>query len=280
MQAFCCLLVVITLCTFFSCSKPLPEKEEKKLVRVGKEYLYNNDIDDLIKGLSKSDSAQFTQEFAESWARERVLMQTAERNLPPDLNIERLVQDYRNSLILQQYKEVLVRQRLDSTITTNEVLKYYNANTSKYELTEDIMRCYFVKINKNVPNIDSLFKWWEEKKHLDYDKLANLCNKYADKFILDEKSWTPVRKVKELFPNQQFNKAYLTNNKTLQKTSGKYIYLLKVFEYISEKKDAPLEHVQDDIENIILYKRKVELIDKIKEEIYQEQVEKNNIEYF
>lgn len=49
----------------------------------------------------------------------------AEVNLPPDLNIDKLVRTYRASLITHNYEVALAEQLLDSTISQAELNDFY-----------------------------------------------------------------------------------------------------------------------------------------------------------
>jgi hypothetical protein len=63
-----------------------------------------------------------------------------------------LVEDYRNSLILDAFEENLFNQKIDSSISDQEYLDYYNQKKAEYKLESPILRMMFVKILKQ--NLD------------------------------------------------------------------------------------------------------------------------------
>ncbi len=67
------------------------------------------------------DSSLIINAYVERWIRETLLLLEAERNIPSDLNIDKLVRDYRASLVRHSYEQFLVEQLLDSTVTKAEL---------------------------------------------------------------------------------------------------------------------------------------------------------------
>ncbi|MEL7065211.1 MAG: peptidyl-prolyl cis-trans isomerase, partial [Bacteroidota bacterium] len=67
----------------------------------------------------------------------------------------------------------------------------------------------------------------------------------------------------------------LSRSSLLQTSNEKYNYYFKIHEYKRANEVSPLELVSDQIADIIVYKRKIDLANKIKEEILQK-AQKNN----
>ena len=74
------LIFFVSSCDYFSAPK-----EPKAIARVGKSYLYQDDIIDLVpKGTSKSDSIAIVKSFIDRWATQKLLFEASERNLSND----------------------------------------------------------------------------------------------------------------------------------------------------------------------------------------------------
>ena len=59
-----------------------------------------------------------------------------------------------------------------------------------------------------------------------------------------------------------------------------YLYFLKITQYKVQNDTSPLEFVRDDIQKIILNKRKVKLAKDLEEEIYENAVRNDGFEIY
>jgi hypothetical protein len=61
---------------------------------------------------------------------------------------------------------------------------------------------------------------------------------------------------------------------------AEFLYFLKINAYKITDNVSPIEFVREDIKNIILNKRKVELVRKLEDDVYANAVKKNDFEVF
>jgi len=71
---------------------------------------------------------------------------------------------------------------------------------------------------------------------------------------------------------------FLKANPYYETEDDAYLYFLKVDEYRISDNVSPLEFVTDEIKNIILNKRKVELAKKLEDEVYENGLEHKDFE--
>ena len=71
---------------------------------------------------------------------------------------------------------------------------------------------------------------------------------------------------------------FLKANPYYETEDENYLYFLKVDEYRISDNMSPLEFVTDEIKNIILNKRKVELAKKLEDEVYENALEHKDFE--
>ena len=65
-----------------SCDYFKAPREPKAIARVGKSYLYESDILNLVpKGTSKQDSIAIVKSFIGRWATQKLLFEAAEKNI-------------------------------------------------------------------------------------------------------------------------------------------------------------------------------------------------------
>ena len=71
--------------------------------------------------MTKEDSLYQVNIQIDQWIRDKLMEQVAERNIASSSEIERMVMDYRASLIMSSYETALLNQRLDKEITHQQL---------------------------------------------------------------------------------------------------------------------------------------------------------------
>ena len=151
----------VLLCSLIYACKPAPEAEpgDRLIASVYNENLYWSEIQDIIpKDVSAQDSQLYVTGYINRWIKDQLMMREAERNIPKELNLEQLVNDYRKSLIRYNYEKLLVDNYQDSTVTPDELAAYYEKNKSQYPLKYTIIRCLYFKIDGKDKNLNKLRK--------------------------------------------------------------------------------------------------------------------------
>lgn len=273
-----CLLLLVAGCT------PMEEKKDDKdklLAKVANKALYLSELEGMFpEHANKQDSTLFINAFVESWVRESVMMNEAEHNIPKDLNIDKLVRDYRASLILHNYEKKLIELRLDSTINQQELNGYYEKNKEQFQLDEMILRCYFMKLPVDAPNQEEMKKWWNNTNADNYKKLLEYCTSNAEVYMLKDSSWYNLATITNQLPNGIVTSNNISSKNEWTHRDSSHLYFLKINERIPKNRIAPLSYIENQAKKVILHKRKLELLDKTKEEMYEKEVRRNNVKIY
>ena len=264
-----------------SCGNSSTDSKEKSIARVGDSYLYPSDIKD-ISLKSKEDSVEIVKKYINNWIHETLLLQHAEKNLTEDKKkFDKRVEDYRKSLVTYQYESELVKQKLDTIVSDDEIGKYYEENKSNFELKDNIIKVIYVKVNKKAPKLEKVKEWYKSNDVKDKDALASYCHQYAENFFLDENNWLLFDDVLKEIPMKLYDKEqFLQNNRTIETQDSTFYYFANIKGFMIKKGTSPLSFEKEDIRNIILNKRKVELIKKMREDIYNEAEQNKSFEIY
>ena len=275
-------LAVLTSLLWSQCQPAEESKEDDRLLaKVYNKSLYISDMDGMFpEGITGSDSAEIINAYTSRWIREALLLHEAERNIPSDLNIDKLVRDYRASLIRYSYEQILVEELLDSTVTQQQLNDFYERNKQQYELETPIARCYFVKVPLPVPEADELRRLWNSNAPEDYAALVKYSNQYADAHLLEDSTWYNVENLALEMPEGTLTAANISYKKDFSQRDDKFQYYLKVFELKNKTEIAPLSYIEDQARKVILRKRKLELLEQKKEDMYELEMRKNNIKLY
>lgn len=253
------------------------------IARANTAYLYEDELKDVVPfGASTKDSLELIKKFIDNWVHETLVIQKAESNLSEDKkNVEKQLQDYRNSLITFAYEKELVNQKLDTVITSNEIEEYYNNNKANFELKDNIIKVIYIKVNKTAPEMKKLKNWYKSDEPKDKEQLASYCHQFAANFYLDDNSWLFFDDLLKEIPIQTYNKElFLQNNRFVEVSDSLYNYFVNIKGFKIRNSLSPISFETENIKNIILNKRKLQLIAKMKEDVYNDAVNNNKIEIF
>jgi hypothetical protein len=259
------------------------DNDRTAIAKANNEYLYADEIGNIVPpGTAPQDSLDLLKKYIDNWIRESLVIQKAEVNLTDEQkNVEKQLQDYRKSLITYTYEKELVKQKLDTTVSNEEIEQYYNNNPSDFELKDNIIKVIYVKVSKKAPGIDKLRKWYQSDNLKDREQLAGYCHQFAENFYLDDSSWLLFDDLLKEIPIQTYNKElFLQNNRLVEVADSSNSYFLNIKGFKIKNSISPLSFEKENIKNIILNKRKLELITKMKQDVYNDAANNKKIEIY
>jgi hypothetical protein len=266
----------------FSCNSQ-NEEQKTPIGKVGETYLFIEDIGNIVpKGISSKDSILILKRYVDDWIHDQLLIQKAEDNLSNvHKDVEQQLQEYKNSLIIYEYEKELIRQYLDTIVTNDEIEKYYETHKDDFQLKDNIIKVIYVKVNNKAPKIELLRKLCKSENMKDREQLATYCHQFAENYYLNDDSWLFFDDLLKEVPIETYNKElFLQNNRFVEVSDSTNIYFLNIKGFKIRETLSPLGFELKNIKNMILNKRKLELITKMKENIYNEALNKNKAENF
>lgn len=271
-------LWAMTACTPAESSE---EETDQVLAKVGSKSLYITDMEGMFpEGMSGQDSSMIIEAFVGRWVREAAILNEAERNIPPDMDINNLVRNYRASLIRTNYEKILVEQLLDSVITQEELNTFYEENQLLYELETPIVRCHFIKVPIPTPEGGQLRALWNQDASTALPELLAYSDKYAELALLNDSLWYSVDEVAAQLPEGTLTSGNIGSKREFTQKGEHHQYYFRLFELKKRKEIAPLSYVESQARKVILHKRKLQLVEEVKEDIYQRELRDKNIEVY
>lgn len=282
--AFVVLAGIMSSCDLIKMKKEgeAGDESRKQVARVSNTYLYQDELIGIVPpGTLKQDSISRVEAFVNSWIRKQLLIQEASKKI--DINeaeVERKILDYRYSIIAYEYQAYYIRQNLDTVIADNEIEAYYKANVDNFILKQNIVRATFVKVPKNAPRTKKIKELIFSNRDKDEKELKSYCLSFSAAYHISDSSWMVFDELVRNSPLAEIpNKIQFLRATPYYETSDdSYLYYFKADEYRISDNVSPLEFVKDDIKNIILNKRKVELAQKLEDDVYQEAAEQKEFE--
>ena len=250
------------------------------LAEVASSKLYLDELEDgglLNKAKNSNDSTYIKNVYVQKWIKDQLMLVEAEKTLSGDIDIDMLVQDYRESLLLYNYENAMVTDRLDTTITEQQIAEYYKENDDAFRLSESLIRCRLVVINGQTPRLERFYANWKANNMESID--SYISDNVAVLKMLDEDIWYSVDEILSLLPNNIKEKD-LKSSKIIQEAKDGNEYFVKILQYLDKSEDPPLAYVTSNIKKIILHQRKSKLIVQLKEDLYQREINGNKVRIY
>ena len=267
-----------------SCSATDNKNNKTPLVRVYDSYLYYEDLGDLVpKGASKADSAKIVSSYINVWARQQLMIKKAELYLSPEQkDVEKRLEEYRNNLLTYKYKDEFIAQNLDTVVTEEQALEYYNSHPDDFKLNNTIVQAIFVQVSLNnddyVRTIRKLLDFHNESDSLE---LLEFCKLKATRFDNFESRWITLAEAARNLPEQISEKNDMVKSHGVIKLSdSEFVYLLKIRNSIPTGGVMPFEMAKYTISRTLTNKRTTKLITELEQNIYDNAVNSGNLEYF
>lgn len=278
---FICALLVFSSCKYFN------REDKADIIAVAYDkYLYKSDIQGVVPlGTSPADSLEIISQFINNWVRRQVILHQAENNLAEDQkDFNAQLETYRNSLIVFEYESELIRQKLDTVVSEDEIQKFYDANPQNFQLRENIVKVNYVKIpqaNANSVPAKKASVYLKSGKPQDIEKLDELCQSSLLTCRIDSENWVLFNDLQQEVPlNVDDQESFLRNRKYYETSDSLFVYLIKFSDYKMKETLSPLSLEIENIRNIIINRRKLELINRMEQEVFQKALENKEFEIF
>ncbi len=268
-----------------SCSSIWKEKEIKEpLARVGDSYLYKDEIQDLLKGnILKEDSVSFVTNYINNWATKQLLLSKSRINLP-ETKIEefnRLIENYRADLYTRAYKEALVSQSDDTLITNAELSSFYQKEKESFKLKEKLVKIRFVELPTQFLNKEEVALRLKRFNDKDLKFLDSIGVQFK-KLNLNDSVWVKASLVIKEIPPLTFENEdrYLKKSQFFELQDSLGVYLGKVTDELNVNDVSPLSFVRPSIKQVLLSRRRLELIRKLENEIIDDAIKDKEFEVY
>ena len=273
------LTILVSSCDYFKVPK-----EPKAIARVGKVFLYESDIVDLVpKGTSKKDSIAIVKSFIDRWATQKLLFEASERNIDDSKinEFKELIEQYKIDLYTKNYIEDLVIRQIDTVITEEEIKSYYNNNKQFFTNSSELVKMRYINLVKENPkfvNIKSKFTSFTKKDRLELEQQAINFKSYA----FNDSIWVDINQVYEKLPcvNLDNKEKFISSGINFQYPDSTTIWLVKVNNVLPKDSPTPLEFLRPTIKQIIVNNRKLELVNTIEKEITNDALNDNKYEIY
>ncbi|WP_299437541.1 peptidyl-prolyl cis-trans isomerase [uncultured Aquimarina sp.] len=276
--------IIVLFLLFVSCGNVNRQGNREVVARVNETYLYKDDIKDLVpKDTAKEDSLNIINNYINIWATRQLFIDQSKRNLTEvELQgFDNLVEDYKSTLYINAYKDAVINKSINMEITDDDLTSYYSENLENFILNEELVKLRYLHLPPDYNNIVATQTRFNRFNEEDEEDLRSKKLEFAT-FSFADSIWVQYDQVLNKIPilkNQDRNKV-LKDGKYVQLRDSLGVYMIKIKEVLKKNETAPLTYIKPTIRQIILNKRKRELIKKLEKDITKDAIKNKQFEIY
>lgn len=275
-------LLTTALLLLYSCSFFEMVSKGEKVVQIGNAVLYKSDVEKVMpRSASALDSVSFAEQYVNSWILKQLMLNKAEEKLPKnDKDVAALLEEYRTQLLVFRYETKYVEERLDTLISETEKRAYYTEHQESFITKNGIIKGRFVKMHNSSPSLQIIKTLSAKNDAASIDKLEELAYNTAYKYDDYANKWVDMPIVaRDMEVDMSDLWRDISKKKIAEKRDSSYSNFLQVIEYVLPGEITPYEYNADRIDEIILSRRKQELISALHKDIFNEAINSNKINF-
>ncbi len=276
------LLFFTILVILASCSGKTSESGRTAILEVEGRFLYKDEIDNVIPPNSAIlDSADIADRYIKKWITEVLMYENAKRNIGNLKDIDKLVEEYRKSLVIHEYEQALVSERIESTISEQETKEFYDKYKSQFSLEDNLIQGMLLIVPAGAPQIDEVKGWVRDGGTQSLEKIEKYSLQNAISFDYFADKWTPFSEIMKKAPFQvDDSRSFVLNNRFSEQADSTRHYFLRIYKAIPMGDTEPYEFAKDRIATTILNKKKSDFIITFEKNVYDDAIKNGNVNFF
>ncbi|TYB79600.1 peptidylprolyl isomerase [Bizionia myxarmorum] len=274
------LFLLLVSCNYFY----KKENEQKAIARVNDVFLYEDDLKHAYtESMTSEDSLVRVSNYITRWATKQLLVSGAERNLSENKlqDFNRLANQYKNDLYATSYLEALVRRNIDTVVSEAEARSYYNDNPEIFTLKEDLIKFRYIHVDQNRLDLAGLKTKFQRFDSDDIRELDSIAIQFRS-FSLNDSIWIKVNQAITKIPviTTENKNELLKKSNFIQLKDSLGLYLMQIEDVLERNSAAPLEYVKPTIDQIVINKRKLDLIKELEKDITKDAIKNKQFEIY
>ena len=243
---------------------------DEEVARVGESRLLRSELDVATKGYVGEDSLCVANNYIDQWVKRQVKRQEAERVLAAEMgDVERLVEEYRLSLLTNRLEQRYLAGRLDTLITDSMVESYFAEHRKDFVMDRTILKGRIVRLPDNYRQSVKLFKLMGSSSKEKQQDFLDLCTKNNFELHTFEQwvdfgeflSYLPVRKGK--------NYDYILSGDEIREMADvDSKYFIEIREVVRKGEPAPFERVEDMVRRLLYNRSRAEIVGQYNDSLY------------
>ena len=241
------------------------------LAQVGNEALTANELRAAMPaGLNLDDSTTFAKAYIRNCIDTRLIERIAATEVDME-EIERLTREYRDELIMSQYRRAMARQAQEGEFSEDSLRAYYATHTADFKLERPMVKGVYLKVPEDAPKLAQIRRLYRSEKAADIDKLEKAAVSSAIHYDYFRDTWIDWEQIENRIP-MEFGRntaAETASKHYLETESQGFIYLLSVSDYLPAGSVMPYEAARPLVRDRLLNIRRRAYDTRLLNDLYQ-----------
>ncbi len=277
------ILLFLLVLLLAGCETKKPDSARTPIIEVEGKFLYYDQLEGIVPAnTGKDDSVQIVESYIKKWATDILLYETAKRNVTDKSEIDKLLDDYRKSLIIHQYQQNMLSQRLPQKPTDEELFDFYQEYSDQFVLNESWIKGIFLVLPNGAPRIDQVKHWVKKADTESLEEIEKYSLQHGLSYDYCVDQWVSLSEI----DRKSSSKFEFNNNKNLQagelyeaSDSIKH-YMLSLDSIVKIGDIEPFELAKEKVLYLVMNQRKSEFIRNFENELYRDAVRNGSISFF
>lgn len=230
-------------------------------------------------GLTPEDSAAFAERYINSWARDMLLMDRAEKSLSAEeKDVSAQLEDYRRTLLNHRYEQKYIAEHLDSLVTREEIEDYYAANREKFRLQNPVVKAYYFNISPRSKELQTILSGMTSTKEAQRAEADTLMRTASMRFVDYSANWVDAYVLAREFNTDVVTLLSSRKKEWIRLPDGLgHDNVAFLIDYVPDGSYAPVDYCTKRIEEIILSARKHALSAEFETKLIEEALESEQL---
>ena len=277
-----CFFLFFTLVAMASCIKKTADVTRTPILEVEGKFLYLDEIQQIIpQNIDKKDSIEIAQSFIRKWVTDVLLYENAKRNITNKNEIDELVDSYRKSLVIHQYQQKMIEQRLPKESSEEDIQAFYKEYSKELVLKENIIKGILLILPAKAPQLGNVRGWMRSANTKSLESIEKYSVRNAISYDYFGDKWISLTQILKKIPVQVKDPtSFISSNQFVETSDSTHHYLLRIQAHKFTGDVEPYEMAKDRIANILLNKSKTDFIAQFEKELYDDAVKNEDVSFF
>lgn len=257
--------------------------DDDVVAKVGRKKLYRSEVEALIPaGTSTADSLSIATRYINTWASDLVYFKVAEEKLPMgSKNLTKEVEQYRNALLKYRYEQMYVNEHLDTTVTPEQILEYYEGHQQSLLLAYPIVKARFIRLAPGAVSGEKVRTLLSSDDPEDQMELDNVVYSCSEKYNEFGGKWIEITALAREFGTDYGTLLSRMNGSFVEMDEPDgHVNMAYISNFMRSGSVPPVEFCRDKIGDVIISMRKQTLLADLEQELLKEARETGLFETF
>lgn len=276
-------IALVLAILIFSCQNTAEQTNGEIVATAFDQTLTMGEIESMLgPNMTRQDSFFFIKEYIDNWVQKQVILNNAQNaDIGNSNEIIAKVENYKNDLITFEFLKKKLAEKLDTNITIGETKAYYEQYPENFELKQNIIRFVFIKMPIAVEKKHNFWSKFGKADEETLTKMAVIALKHGGNAFMDKEKWVAFDDILKVVPINTYNQEnFINNNRLFKIEETNYIWYINILDFRIKDNTSPFEFVEENINQILLNKRKVQLMEKLESQLVKQAIKDNQIKIY